>query len=96
MGVTSVSETSWGAQPVDVLVEGQVLPAEGTGRLGEGGGLAMVTGAVLAAGRREGPRGSGAQQPEMASVSPHRAAWMLWSGAFFSASRSLAVTRKLR
>lgn len=94
--MTSLSEAGLGAKPVDVLVEGLALPAKGTGRLLEGGGLGMVTGAVLAAGSRAGHRGSGAKQPEMASVSPHKAARMLWSLAFFSASQSLAVTRKPR
>lgn len=96
MGVTSLSEAGWGAKPGHVLVKGPAPTAEGTGMLVEGGVLAMVTGAVLAAAKREEHRGSGAQQPEMASVSPHKAAVILWNTAFFSASRSLAETRKPR
>lgn len=92
VGVTSVSEAGWGAKPPKVLAEGPALTAEVIDGLVEGGVLGMVTGAVLAAGRREGQPGSGAQQPGMASASPRRALSMLWSTAFFSASRSWAVT----
>ena len=83
IGVTSVSEPSllmcWLRVPA--------LTAEVIGRLVDKTVIGIATGAVLAAGR-----GCGALQPEMASISPHRALLMAWNSAFFSALMSSAVT----
>lgn len=50
-------------------------------------------GAAPAAGRAEALVGHLGPQLQVASVSPRRASWMRWRAAFFSQSRSSAVTR---
>ena len=92
IGVMSVSEAGLGAKPVDVQAEGPALPVEVTGRLGNQGVLGEQTGAVPAAGCWEDRTGSGALQPEMASVSPDRALLMRRQSALFSSSMSSVVT----
>ena len=92
IGVMSLSEAGLGAKPEDVQAEGPALPAEVTGRLGNQGELGEQTGAISAAGCGEDRTGSGALQPEMASVSPDRALLMRRQSALFSASMSSGIT----
>lgn len=94
MGLSSASGAGWGARAAHGLGEVPALTAGHPDRLVEGGVLGTLTGAALAAGRREEHQGSGAPQPEMASVSPHRPPVRRRSTAFFSASRSSALTWK--
>ena len=92
IGVMSLSEAGLGAKPVDVQAEGPALPAEVTGRLVDKRMLGEETGPVPAASCGEDRTGSGALQPEMASVSPDRALLMRRQSALFSASMSSGVT----
>ena len=90
--MTSVWEAGLGAKPADVLAKGPALPAEVTGRLVDEGVLGIATGAGLAAGCGDDRKGSGALQPTMAPIPPHRALLMCCHSVSFSASMSLAVT----